>query len=109
MTYGKPRTSWNLLNGDFVDYDKLEIPRKLAISIVVLRDLPSTNAKLAFAIISSAATGIFLVLAGLFRVTVNQDLLNNWYMFIGGWATLGTIQYGIKRKTFQPDAPAPTP
>lgn len=84
------------------------VPRWLRILFAILRAAPWTEIKSAIACAGVMLTGLWLVVAAFFHVTVDVAALDSWLLFMTGAWGIASVAQGWKQSVAARIAPSPS-
>jgi hypothetical protein len=82
------------------------LPLWLRRAFIAINDAPWTNIKSMNTEILTYGTAVFLVIAAVRQVTIEENILYAWLAFLLGKVTASVAGSGIKRATYIPSPPA---
>lgn len=81
------------------------LPHWLRVFYLAVAEAPWTNLKLLNALVATNITLAFIGISGLFRVELDEGLINSVLIFLGSWLGIGTLGTIGKRMTYKPSPP----
>lgn len=81
------------------------LPSWLRTIYIAINDAPFTNIKSLNALMLADGTALFLVIAAVRDVKVNQGVLDAWLIFLAGMIGFAMVGAGVKRATYIPSPP----
>lgn len=83
------------------------LPKWLRTLFIAISDAPLTNIKSLNALALTNGTALFLFIAALRDVKIDQAVLDSWLIFLAGMIGFAVAGAGIKRATYKPMPPTP--
>lgn len=73
------------------------VPRRLQVFYACVRCAPWTELKTFSGLVLLCLTALWLVIAALFKVTVNESVLDSWLLFLSGLLAIASFGQGWKQ------------
>lgn len=87
----------------------IELPRWMRWLFTLANEAPWTNLKTMNALVLANGTGLYLAIAGFFRVAIDVGVLEIWLIFVAAMLGIAMIGAGIKGLTPVAASPANSP
>lgn len=83
----------------------LTLPRWLRVFFLAVAEAPWTNIKIFNSLVATNATLMFLGVAALFQLSLNESLVDSVLIFLASWLGIAMIGQIGKRATYKPSPP----
>ena len=85
--------------------ETVTLPHWLRVFYLAVAEAPWTNLKLLNALAATNITLAFIGISALFKVQLNESLIDSVLVFLGAWLGIGVLGQIGKRMTYKPSPP----